>query len=238
MHHGFPCYKAGQTKTSITFREGDLFLYFDGGIYLDGYLQNADDKDVFGINHGLLTEATITPADARPTFDEDSPLPSILLSSGVALSECNKVKVYRRNRSGQWHSLLQDSDEPWKGWFKPDIFAFDAQAGEVVVTEELRDSSEMFVTQSFKPQYSRFVKRLRSRNRRFREHLGRDGQEFQLSNIYENVDVDTLIDIAIFIGGPNEFEEDEKRNMSVLYHFVRGVCGTLVKTASTASINN
>ncbi len=215
-------YEVDRLAAGFILHPGDVVYYFNSGIHLDEFNGDADDKNVHGIAHSYLI------GKFKDEYRDDEKIGYALnLANGDHIST-GFVKVYRKI-DGDFKSIIPDTDEPWKGWFHLEVLEFDMPGEEATITMDMRAQSDSFTEHTFMPQYSRFVKRLRGRNRRYREHLNIDGEEFELDEI-EDMSTHALADVVAFIGVPNEFEEDQARNLSTLYHLIRGMIDSLVET--------
>jgi len=216
-------YEVDRLAAGFILHPGDVVYYFNSCIHDEGFNPDVD-KDTFGIVHSYLIGKCTGYYRDDGTFGY-----AIKMSNCDPLSDGKLVKVYRKI-DGDFKSIIPDTDEPWKGWFHLEVLEFDMPGEEATITMDMRAQSDSFTEHTFMPQYSRFVKRLRGRNRRYREHLNIDGEEFELDEI-EDMSTYALADVVAFIGAPNEFEEYETRNLSTLYHLVRGMIGSFVETS-------
>lgn len=247
IYHGYECpIRADLINRGEGFPDilpGDLLVFFDGCYCLDEFCSDANEMDdIFGINYDLVYtsfdfgESKNSKGKGRPvikgmTIDHD-------INGDTTLD----VKVYRRDQSGEWRSVLKLGEQPWQGWLPVERCNFESfgnSQDEGLHSSDLKESADLFMLNSFKPEYKRFVRRMRKWNRRFQNNLGLEDsldedralQCQQLgANQFINESTGTLAGIAASIGRNHDFgDRFDRRNFSFLYLFIRQFHDQLIR---------
>jgi hypothetical protein len=224
VFHGYECLLRrdfiNEGEGFLDIYPGDLIVFFDDGCHLDEFCSDANECDnIFGINYDLVYDSVDDFIDSNGDASLDG-------------------KIYRRDQSGTWCSVLNLADKPWQGWlplrkcnFEPFGNARSGWQHDQLYSSDLKESTDLFMLNSFKPEYKRFVRQMQVEGRRFRKYLGFGGfidqhRALECQNFgpreFNNTRPGTLAEVAAFVGQNDEYgNRIAITKLSFLYLFIR-----------------
>ena len=138
---------------------------------MDDFNADVDNKNVYGITHGLLFDTISLPDTVSVNSDLSHNHAAVYIGGfNIAISNTHPVKIYRQNKDGVWESLIDGCNGACAGWysFRDLNWRFKDNEMSDDKLHTIAESADRFINSKFKTTYSSCVKLLRKQQRKIR----------------------------------------------------------------------